>query len=36
VLDIKKALDAQSRVTSDLQAIFNYIEVLELAGLVEM
>jgi aminopeptidase YwaD len=36
VLDIKKALDAQSRDTSDLQAIFNYIEVLRRAGLVEM
>ncbi len=35
VLDIKKALDAQSREPSDLQAIFNYIEVLKLAGLVE-
>jgi hypothetical protein len=36
VLDIKKMLDAQNRTTSDLQAIINYIEVLKLAGLVEM
>jgi len=36
VLDIKKMLDAQYRTTSDLQAIINYIEVLKLAGLVEM
>ncbi len=36
VLDIKKMLDGQNRTTSDLQAIFNYIEVLKLAGLVEM
>ena len=36
VLDIKKMLDAQYRATSDLQAIINYIEVLKLAGLVEM
>jgi hypothetical protein len=36
VLDIKKMVDAQSRTTSDLQAIVNYIEVLKLAGLVEM
>ena len=36
VLDIKKMLDGQNRNTSDLQAIFNYIEILKLAGLVEM
>jgi aminopeptidase YwaD len=36
VLDIKKMLDGQNRTTSDLQAIFNYIEILKLAGLVEM
>jgi hypothetical protein len=36
VLDIKKMLDGQNRTTSDLQAIFNYIEILKAAGLVEM
>jgi aminopeptidase YwaD len=36
VLDIKKMLDAQFRTTSDLQAIINYIEILKLAGLVDM
>lgn len=36
VLDIKKMLDAQNRSTSDLQAIINYIEILKLAGLVDM
>jgi hypothetical protein len=36
VLDIKKMLDAQHRTTSDLQAIINYIEILKLAGLVDM
>jgi hypothetical protein len=36
VLDIKKMLDAQNRTASDLQAIINYIEILKLAGLVEM
>jgi len=36
VLDIKKMLDAQNRTTSDLQAIINYIEILKLAGLVDM
>jgi hypothetical protein len=36
VLDIKKMLDGQNRNTSDLQAIFNYIEILKAAGLVEM
>lgn len=36
VLDIKKMLDAQYNRTSDLQAIINFIEVLKLAGLVDM
>ncbi len=36
VLDIKKMLDAQYERKSALQAIFNHIEVLKLAGLVEM
>ena len=36
VLDIKKMLDAQYNRTSDLQAIINYIEILKLAGLVDM
>ncbi|MFC1628880.1 M28 family peptidase [Gemmatimonadota bacterium] len=36
VLDIKKMLDAQSQRTSDLQSIINYIEILKLAGLVDM
>ena len=36
VLDIKRMLDGQNRSTSDLQAIFNYIEILKAAGLVEM
>lgn len=36
VLDIKKALDAQNKTTSDLQAIINYVEVLRAAGLVEI
>jgi hypothetical protein len=35
VYQIKQALDAQNRRTSDLQAIFNFLEVLKLAGLVE-
>jgi len=35
VLDIKKMLDAQYERKSTLQAIFNHIEVLKLAGLVE-
>jgi len=35
VWEIKQALDAQNRRTSDLQAIFNFLEVLKLAGLVE-
>ena len=33
-LDIKKMLDAQSPRTSDLQAILNYLEILEMAGLI--
>ncbi len=36
VLDIKKMVDTQYRRPSDLQAIINYIEILKLAGLVEM
>jgi hypothetical protein len=36
VLDIKKMLDAQYSTVSDLQAILNYIEILKMAGLVEM
>lgn len=36
VLDIKKMLDAQQRTGSNLQNIFNYLEVLRAAGLVEM
>ncbi|UCG86732.1 MAG: M28 family peptidase, partial [Gemmatimonadota bacterium] len=36
ILDIKKMLDAQYKTTSDIQAIINYIEILKLAGLVEM
>jgi hypothetical protein len=36
VLDIKKMLDAQSRTTSELQAVFNYLEILKVAGLVEI
>ncbi len=35
VYQIKQALDAQNRRPSDLQAIFNFLEVLKLAGLVE-
>jgi len=35
-LDIKKMLDAQSRTTSDIQSILNYLEILKAAGLVEM
>lgn len=35
-LDIKKLLDAQSTRQSDLQAILNYLEILKLAGLIEM
>ena len=36
VLDIKKMLDAQMRTPSPLQSIFNYLEILKVAGLVEM
>lgn len=36
VLDIKKMLDAQYERKSTVPAIFNHIEVLKLAGLVEM
>ncbi|MFO7733427.1 MAG: M28 family peptidase, partial [Candidatus Aminicenantes bacterium] len=36
VLDIKKMLDAQYERKSTVQAIFNHIEILKLAGLVEM
>jgi hypothetical protein len=35
VLDIKKMLDAQHERRSTLQAIFNQLEILKLAGLVE-
>jgi hypothetical protein len=35
-LDIKKMLDAQSERRSGLQGILNYLQVLKLAGLVEM
>lgn len=35
VLDIKNMLDAQYERKSDLQAVINYLELLELAGLVE-
>jgi hypothetical protein len=35
VLDIRNMLDAQSRRLSRLEDIFNYIEILKLAGLVE-
>lgn len=34
VLDIKKMLDTQFRRESDLQSIFNYLELLKLSGLV--
>jgi hypothetical protein len=36
VLDIKNALDAQYPDRSELQSVLNYIQILELAGLVEM
>jgi aminopeptidase YwaD len=36
VLDIKKLLDAQQSTVSELQAIFNYLEILRSAGLVDM
>jgi len=35
-LDIKKMLDAQSQRKTDLQQIINYLQVLRLAGLVEV
>ena len=35
VYEIKQALDAQNRTSSELQGIFNFLEVLKLAGLVE-
>ena len=35
VLDIQHQMDAQSRSRSDLKAIFNYLEILKLAGLIE-
>jgi hypothetical protein len=35
VLDIKKLLDVQFERKSTLQAVFNYLEILRLAGLVE-
>jgi hypothetical protein len=35
VLDIKSLLDAQTQTKSELGAIFNYLEVLKLAGLIE-
>jgi len=35
-LDIAKMLDAQSQSTSDLQQVLNYLEVLKLAGLVDV
>jgi hypothetical protein len=36
ILDIKRMLDAQSPTSSDLQAMLNHVEILKLAGLVEM
>ncbi len=36
ILDIKHLLEAQSQRESDLQSIWNYLEVLKLAGLIEM
>ena len=36
VLDIKKMLDAQMQNPSPLPTIFNYLEILKAAGLVEM
>jgi hypothetical protein len=35
VLDIQHLLDAQSKNKSDLNAIFNYLQILKLAGLIE-
>ena len=34
-LDIKVILDAQARSLTDIQAVLNYLNVLEAAGLVE-
>lgn len=36
ILDIKNLLDAQSQRESDLQGVWNYLEILKLAGLIEM
>lgn len=36
VLDIKNMLDAQYERTSKLESILNYLEILKLAGLIEM
>ena len=36
VLDIKKMLDAQSQRKASLENMINYIQVLRLAGLVEI
>jgi len=36
VLDIKNMLDAQYSRKSKLQSILNYLEILKLAGLIEM
>jgi hypothetical protein len=35
VLDIQHLLDAQAESKSDLKAVFNYLEILKLAGLIE-
>ena len=35
ILDIQRLLDAQVQNRSDLAAIFNYLEILKLAGLIE-
>ncbi|MGD8536446.1 MAG: hypothetical protein PVF66_11410, partial [Candidatus Aminicenantes bacterium] len=36
ILEIKNMLDAQYSRESKLQAVINYIQILKLAGLVEM
>jgi hypothetical protein len=36
ILEIKKMLDAQSQRKANLEHIINYIQVLRLAGLVEI
>jgi hypothetical protein len=36
ILDIKKMLDAQSQRKANLEHMVNYIQVLRLAGLVEI